>query len=76
MGLFDSIAKGFQNLTGGVDTELIATGILARGEILSISLSGTTVQIMNNLVERTCTFVLNVIGDLAIRRLQKRLTAA
>ena len=63
MGLFDSIAKGFQNLTGGVDTELIASGVLARGEILSITLSGSTVQIMNNLVERTCTFVLNVIMD-------------
>lgn len=63
MGLFDSIAKGFQNLTGGVDAELLATGVLARGEVLSISLSGTTIQVMNNLVERTCTFVLQVIMD-------------
>lgn len=63
MGLFDSIADGFRNLTGGVDQELLATGILARGEILGISLSGTTVSVMNAPVERTCTFTLNVIMD-------------
>lgn len=63
MGLFDSIAKGFRDLTGGVDTELLATGILARGELLSMSLSGTTVTVMNGPVERGCTFTFNVIRD-------------
>ncbi|MGX5681220.1 hypothetical protein [Schumannella luteola] len=63
MGLFDDIAQGFRNLTGGVDQELLATGVLARGEIVSISLSGTTVSVMNAPVERSCTFVVNVIRD-------------
>ena len=63
MGLFDSIAKGFTNLVGGVDAELIATGALARGEVLAVRPSGTTVSVMNNLVERTCEFDLNVIMD-------------
>lgn len=63
MGLFDSIAKGFRDLTGGVDTELLATGILARGELLSMSLSGTTVTVMNGPVERSCTFTFSVIRD-------------
>ena len=63
MGLFDSIAEGFRDLTGGVDTELLATGVLARGEILSLAPSNTTVTIMNDLVERNCEFVLNVLID-------------
>lgn len=63
MGLFDDIAKGFRDLTGGVDSELLATGILARGEIVSLSLSGTTVSVMNAPVERSCTFTVNVIRD-------------
>lgn len=63
MGLFDSIADGFRNLTGGVDQELLATGILARGELIGLALSGTTVSVMNAPVERACTFTLNVIMD-------------
>lgn len=63
MGLFDSIAEGFRDLTGGVDTELLATGVLARGEILSLARSNTTVTIMNDLVERNCEFVLYVLID-------------
>ncbi len=63
MGLFDNIAKSFTNLVGGVDAELIETGTLARGELLAIRPSGTTVSIMNNLVERTCEFDLSVIMD-------------
>jgi hypothetical protein len=63
MGLFDSIADGFRNLTGGVDEELLATGILARGEVLGITLSGTTLTVMNGPVERTCTFHLRVLID-------------
>ncbi len=63
MGLFDSIAEGFRDLTGGVDAELLATGVLARGEILSLARSNTTVSIMNGLVERNCEFQLNVLID-------------
>lgn len=63
MGLFDSIADGFRSLTGGVDPDLLATGILARGEILGLTLSGTTLTVMNGPVERTCTFQLRVIMD-------------
>jgi hypothetical protein len=63
MGLFDSIAKGFRDLTGGVDSELIATGVLARGEVLGLTPSGTTLTVGNGLVERNCEFVLNVIMD-------------
>jgi hypothetical protein len=63
MGLFDDIAKGFRNLTGGADEELLSTGVLARGEILSISISNTTMSVMNAPVERACTFQLRVMMD-------------
>lgn len=63
MGLFDDIAKGFSNLVGGVDSELLTTGTLARADLLALTPSGTTVQVMNGLVERSCTFVLNVMMD-------------
>ncbi|MEP6479342.1 MAG: hypothetical protein ABJB03_08125 [Rhodoglobus sp.] len=63
MGLFDSIAKGFRDLTGGVDEQLLATGTLGRAEILGLALSGTTISIGNGLTERTCTFTLNVMLD-------------
>ncbi len=55
MGFFDDLADGFRNLTGGVDQELLSTGLLARGEILGMDISGTTVQVMNSLVERNVT---------------------
>lgn len=63
MGLFDSIAKGFREFTGGVDDQLLATGVLGRAEILSITPSGTTMSIGNGLVERTCAFQLSVMLD-------------
>jgi len=63
MGFFDDLAAGFNKMTGGVDEQLLATGVLARGEVLSMDLSGTTVQVMNGLVERTVTFTLNVLMD-------------
>jgi hypothetical protein len=61
MGFFDDLADGFRNLTGGVDSDLIATGTLARGELLAVDPSGTTIQVMNGLVERTCTFLVRVM---------------
>jgi hypothetical protein len=63
MGFFDDLADGFRNLTGGVDEQLVATGTLARGEILSVAPSGTTITVMNSLVERTCEFVIRVMMD-------------
>ena len=63
MGFFDELADGFRDLTGGVDQNLLATGTLARGEVLSIEPSGTTISVMNSLVERNCTFVLTVMMD-------------
>ena len=63
MGFFDDLAAGFNKMTGGVDQQLLATGVLARGEVLGMDLSGTTVQVMNGLVERTVTFTLNVLMD-------------
>lgn len=63
MGFFDELAQGFRDLTGGVDQELIATGILARGELLSVAPSGTTLTVGNSLVERNCEFLLRVMMD-------------
>lgn len=63
MGFFDDLTKGFQDLTGGTDSQLLATGILARGEILSMAPTGGTVQIMGGLVERTCEFTIRVMMD-------------
>lgn len=68
MGFFDGLSKGFQQLAnglagGGVDPELLANGVLARGDVLGLTLSGTTVQVMNGLVERTCTLTLRVMRD-------------
>ncbi len=63
MGFLDDIADGFRRFTGGVDQDLLATGIPARGDVLEISLSGTTVTIMNGPVERNCTFRLRVLRD-------------
>lgn len=63
MGFFDDLADGFRSLTGGVDQALLTTGVLARGEILGMDISGTTVQIMNSLVERNVTFRLRILRD-------------
>lgn len=63
MGLFDDIAKGFRDLTGGVDEQLLATGLLGRGELLALSLSGTTMTVMNGLEERVCQFTVRVMLD-------------
>ena len=70
MGFFDELADGFSDLIGGVDQQLggvdrqlLATGTLARGEVLSIQPSSTTISVMNSLVERNCTFLLNVMMD-------------
>ena len=63
MGFFDELAQGFRDLTGGVDEQLIATGIPARADITSMTLSNTTITIMNGLEERICTVALRVTID-------------
>ena len=63
MGFLGDLTKGFRKFTGGVDQELLATGVPARGEVLGISMSGTTITIMNGPVERNCTFRLRVMRD-------------
>lgn len=63
MGLFDELKQGFQQMTGGVDSALLATGTLGQGEILGLQLSGTTLSVGNGLTERNCTFTLNVRLD-------------
>lgn len=60
MGFFDSIADSFRGVTGGIDNELIATGTLGRADLLGVDVSGTTMQFGNGLIERKCTFTLQV----------------
>ncbi len=59
MGLFSKINQAF----GGADTELLRTGTLGRGRVVSVTPSGGTVQVGGGLVERTCTFELMVLLD-------------
>ena len=55
---------GFLNkLTGGVDKSLLANGVPGRGAIMEVRPSGTTMQSNNGLVERACTFTLEVTLD-------------
>ncbi|CAN5450916.1 hypothetical protein BH09ACT4_BH09ACT4_10900 [soil metagenome] len=53
----------FGNLIGSADDNVIQNGILGRGEVLGIDVSGMTLQIGNGLVERKCTLTLNVMLD-------------
>ena len=50
-------------ITGGPDKKLLETGILGRGIITDIKLTGTTLQTGNGLVQRTCLFTLEVSLD-------------
>ena len=63
MGFFDRIGDAFRGFTGGVDGQLLATGTLARGDLIGLDVSGTTIQINNGLVERKCTFTVMVHLD-------------
>jgi len=60
MGFFDSIADSFRAAVGSADGELLATGLLGRGDLLGVDISGMTLQVGNGLVERKCTFTLQV----------------
>ncbi len=50
-------------LTGGPDKKLLATGLLGRGIIIDVQLTGTTIQSGNGLVQRVCLFTVEVSLD-------------
>jgi len=52
-----------KKLTGGTDKKLLETGLPGRGIILAVAPSGTTVQMGNGLVERSCQFRVQVTLD-------------
>ena len=52
-----------RKLTGGTDTKLLQTGLPGRGVILSVTPSGTTVQMGGGMVERACQFRVQVTLD-------------
>ncbi len=53
----------FSKLTGGPDKKLLETGLLGRGIIADLKLTGTTLQTGNGLVQRTCIFTIEVHLD-------------
>ena len=53
----------FGNLIGSTDSEVITNGVLGRGEITNVDISGMTLQMGNGLVERKCTVSMNVMID-------------
>lgn len=63
MGFFDDLGDSIRDVTGGTDKELIATGTLGRADLLGVDVSGMTMQFGNGLVERKCTFTLQVYLD-------------
>jgi hypothetical protein len=63
MGFFGDLLNSANEALGGADAEVIQNGILGRGEVLGIDVSGMTLQIGNGLVERKCTLTLNVMLD-------------
>jgi hypothetical protein len=52
-----------RKLTGGVDKQLLATGLLGQGLITNVQLTGTTIQSGNGLVQRSCIFTVQVSLD-------------
>ena len=63
MGFFDNIVNSVNKAFGGADSALLQNGILARAHITGLTPSGTTIQVGNGLVERTCTIQLQVFLD-------------
>lgn len=63
MGFFGDLINSANEALGGADAELLANGVLGRGEVLGIDASGMTLQIGNGLVERKCTVTMNVMID-------------
>lgn len=60
MGFFDDLADSFRSAVGGVDGDLLANGLLGRGDLVGVDISGMTLQVANGLVERKCTLSLQV----------------
>jgi hypothetical protein len=52
-----------RKLTGGADNKLLETGLLGRGIITDVKLTGTTLQSGNGLVQRVCVFTIEVSLD-------------
>jgi hypothetical protein len=52
-----------RKMTGGADKKLLETGLPGRGIITEVKLSGTTIQSGNGLVQRKCTFTVEVSLD-------------
>lgn len=52
-----------KGIMGGVDKKLLKTGVPGRGLILGVTASGGTVQMGGGLVERVCTFKVQVTLD-------------
>jgi hypothetical protein len=52
-----------RKITGGTDKKLLATGLLGQGLITDVRLTGTTIQTGNGLVQRACTFTVQVSLD-------------
>jgi hypothetical protein len=50
-------------ITGGPDKKVLATGLLGRGIIADFTLTGTTLQSGNGLVQRICLFTVEVSLD-------------
>lgn len=55
--------KLLNKLTGGTDKRLLQTGVLGRGIIADMKLTGTTLQTGNGLVQRACFFTVEVSLD-------------
>ena len=62
-GAHDSGMGLLSKITGGPDKKLLETGLLGRGIITDIKLTGTTLQSGNGLVQRTCLFTVEVSLD-------------
>jgi hypothetical protein len=50
-------------ITGGADKKLLQTGLLGRGIITEVKMTGTTLQTGNGLVQRVCLFTVEVSLD-------------
>jgi hypothetical protein len=50
-------------ITGAPDKKIMETGLLGRGIITDVKLTGTTLQSGNGLVQRTCVFTVEVSLD-------------
>ncbi len=59
MGLFSKVKTAF----GGDDSELMATGVLGRGEILDVRITGSSVQVGGAPPQQVCVFQVQVYLD-------------